>query len=110
MSIIVPGLFRTAFNCPSIAKPKFDDYTSFHDVAPLYLKKRQTNPDAADPEKGMDVVMDVVRGEGRAAGLKTEWPLWLVLGDDALADIEERLGKMEKMLHVWGDVGRNLSA
>ncbi|VDC00545.1 unnamed protein product [Peniophora sp. CBMAI 1063] len=107
VTIVVPGLFRTPFNSPSLAEPKFDDYKAFHDVAPAYLKKRQTDCEAADPDKGMDVVVDVVRGEGRATG-KNGWPLWLVLGDDALSDVETKLESIGQTVTAWGDVGRSL--
>ena len=55
----------------------------------------------------MDVVVDVVRGEGRVAG-KKEWPLWLVLGDDAIEDVRERVEKLAKMTDAWADMGRSL--
>ncbi|VDC00544.1 unnamed protein product [Peniophora sp. CBMAI 1063] len=107
VTIVVPGLFRTPFNYASPVKPKFDDYNFFHDHAPAYLKMRRTTPEAADPEKGMDVVVDVVRGEGRAVGTG-EWPLWLALGDDALTDVKFKLSNIGKTLAVWGDAGRGL--
>ncbi|KZV68866.1 NAD(P)-binding protein [Peniophora sp. CONT] len=110
VTIIIPGLFRTSFNCPSITSPSIADYKSFHDTAPSYLKKRQSDSNAADPVKGMDVVVDVVRGEGRGMteGKNGQWPLWVVLGDDALVDVRERLSKLGETMKVWEDVGRDL--
>lgn len=60
-----------------------------------------------DPDKAMEVVVDVVRGEGAAMG--RPWPLYLVLGDDAEEGIKEKCGKLLKHLDEWKDVTRNVS-
>jgi hypothetical protein len=107
VSICVPGTFQTAFNSPRVISPQVPDYKFFHDAIPTTLHKMGNNPHAGDPEKGMEVVVDVVRGEGRAAG-REGWPLWLVLGDDALADIKEKSEKLKKAMNSWGDLGSGL--
>ncbi|KAG1892259.1 hypothetical protein F4604DRAFT_1672321 [Suillus subluteus] len=54
-----------------------------------------------DPDKAMEIVVDVVKGEGCAAG--REWPLYLVLGKDAEADIRSKCAKVLKHLDDWND-------
>jgi len=60
-----------------------------------------------DPDKAMEAVVDVVRGEGAAKG--RPWPLYLALGDDAEAGIREKCGKLLQHLEEWGDVTRGVS-
>lgn len=56
-----------------------------------------------DPNKAMEVVVDVVRGEGKAKG--REWPLYLALGADSERDIRTKVGKLVRHVDEWG--GRN---
>ncbi|VDC00513.1 unnamed protein product [Peniophora sp. CBMAI 1063] len=109
VSIVVPGTFRTDFNKPNVVSPKIEEYTYFHEAAREFVRTISENPFASEPEKGMDVVVDVVRGEGRAAG-RSGWPLWLVLGDDSLNDVKKRLHTLEQTLESWGDLGAGLSS
>ncbi|KAG1823222.1 hypothetical protein EV424DRAFT_1346402 [Suillus variegatus] len=60
-----------------------------------------------DPMKAMKFVADVVRGEGVAAG--REWPLYLVLGEDAEKDIRNKCMMMLKHLDEWQDVIRDVN-
>lgn len=59
-----------------------------------------------DPVKAMEAVVDVVRGEGKAAG--REWPLWLILGQDACENVRERCLRMLALLDEWKDVSENM--
>jgi len=58
-----------------------------------------------DPNKAMEIVVDVVRGEGVAAG--KPWPLYLVLGEDAEEAIRTKCKKMLDHLDEWRDVVRS---
>lgn len=74
--------------------------------------------DKADPERGMDIVVDLVLGEGRArevmgpdeseAGGKEaggeKWPLWLFLGKDGMDDLRRRIGRMDDVMDGWAAV------
>lgn len=55
-----------------------------------------------DPVKGMATLVDVVRGEGVFEG--REWPLWLVLGEDAEADFRERARRTVESLDKNKDI------
>lgn len=49
-----------------------------------------------DPVKGMELLADVVKGEGKFEGRKL--PLWLVLGTDAVQDFRARTNRALKTL------------
>jgi hypothetical protein len=62
-----------------------------------------------DPQKAVDVITDVVRGEGCAAG--KQWPSVLVLGEDAEKGI--RVKCLQVLEHLddteWRDIGRGVA-
>ena len=55
-----------------------------------------------DPKKGVEVMLDVIRGEGIAAGRPT--PLVLGLGSDISNTIKEVCDEKLKQLDKWKDV------
>ncbi|KAF5370913.1 hypothetical protein D9615_009789 [Tricholomella constricta] len=55
-----------------------------------------------DPDKAMEAVVDVVRGEGIAKG--RPWPGYLVLGEDAEKDVRDKCNKVLRVLDEWKDV------
>jgi hypothetical protein len=55
-----------------------------------------------DPVKGMEVLVDVVRGEGIFEG--RELPFWLTLGSDAEHDVRERSENIIKSLDMHADI------
>ena len=55
-----------------------------------------------DPARAMELLVDVVRGEGAAKG--REWPLWLVLGRDAYTDVRAKCERILKTMDAWEDV------
>ena len=59
-----------------------------------------------DPEKAMDLLVDIVKGEGKAKG--REWPNLLVLGKDAYADVRSKCEKTMRALEAWEDVATDL--
>ncbi|KAF9500237.1 NAD(P)-binding protein [Pleurotus eryngii] len=60
-----------------------------------------------DPDKAMNALVDVVRGEGVAQG--REWPGYLILGEDVEADIKRKMKKIESVLDTWSDVTRGVN-
>lgn len=63
-------------------------------------------PPAGDPVKGMRAVVDVVRGEGVAAG--KPWPSYLVLGRDAEKAILAKTETLKRHLQEWTEVVRGV--
>jgi len=59
-----------------------------------------------DPAKGMDLVVDVVRGEGKAVG--REFPSTLLLGSAAYIHAQLHCERLSKSMATWGDVSRDL--
>ncbi|KAJ7204668.1 hypothetical protein GGX14DRAFT_459282 [Mycena pura] len=59
-----------------------------------------------DPDKAMEAVVDVVRGEGAACG--KPWPGYLLLGKDADRDIRAKCRVMTEHLDEWREVVRGV--
>jgi len=55
-----------------------------------------------DPDKAMEAVVDVVKGEGKAKG--RPWPLYLALGDDADEGIRQKSTTLLRHVDEWRDV------
>jgi NAD(P)-dependent dehydrogenase (short-subunit alcohol dehydrogenase family) len=106
--IVEPGAFRTE----NIYSNKFDTWTNpipdYDETRAETLAKYEAIPgnQPGDPMKAMKFVVDVVRGEGAAAG--REWPLYLVLGEDAERDVRNKCMMMLKHLDEWQDVIRDV--
>lgn len=59
-----------------------------------------------DPAKAMELLVDVVRGEGRAYG--REWPMWLFMGADVYRDVRAKCDRVQQALAEWEDVATDL--
>lgn len=105
--LVEPGSFRTEgilghqWDC-SNPIPDYDEQRA--DGRVNFSKPAGKQP--GDPVKAMEIVVDVVKGEGCAAG--REWPLYLVLGKDAETDIRNKCAKVLKHLDDWNDVVRGV--
>lgn len=55
-----------------------------------------------NPDKAMDLLVDVVRGEGKAAG--RPFPRYLIVGEDAMADAAARGEKILAAIEDWKDL------
>ncbi|KAF8838181.1 NAD(P)-binding protein [Paxillus ammoniavirescens] len=105
--IVEPGSFRTEgiyTNLFDVSNPICDYDEQRADSLATYNVLDGKQP--GDPVKAMNAVVDVVRGEGVAAG--KEWPLYLVLGRDAEIDIRNKCAKMIRHLDEWSDVVRGV--
>lgn len=105
--IVEPGSFRTE----GIYINAFDDSNPIPDYEEqradsLITYNALDGKQPGDPVKAMNAVVDVVRGEGAAAG--REWPLYLVLGKDAERDVRAKCARMIQHLDEWGDVVRGV--
>lgn len=86
---------------PNFAQKKIKDYQEVDQKTKSFflgLDGKQPN----DPVRGMEVVVDVVRGEGGAAG--KPFPLWLALGTDAVRDIRAKASRIIESLDVYQDL------
>lgn len=86
---------------PNFAQEKIKDYQEVDQKTKsffLAIDGKQPN----DPERGMEVVVDVVRGEGAAAG--KAFPLWLALGADAVRDIRSKATRIVESLDMYQEL------
>jgi len=77
----------------------------------MVQKARDVGVGSGDPARGMSVLVDVVRGEGRAKKTldRHGWPLWLFLGADAVSDVRARITRVAHVLDQWEDIATNVS-
>ncbi|KAK4032345.1 hypothetical protein C8A01DRAFT_50851 [Parachaetomium inaequale] len=99
-----PGYFQT----PLTDLAKLAQYTSTaqsldayagHRAGMAVLAKALDGNERGDVQKGVELMVDVIRGEGRASGRKV--PLRLPIGDDAVRVIEGTCHNMLKVIDVW---------
>lgn len=104
--IAVPGGFATKFNAPTRSGTPLEGYEALRnhldELVPKYVKIPKS-----DPVLGMEALVDVVRGEGRAAS-RGPTPLWLFLGEDSMQDVRTHTTELLSTLEEWKDVGSNL--
>ncbi|KAF7324617.1 NAD(P)-binding protein [Mycena kentingensis (nom. inval.)] len=107
--IVEPAAFRTNTfnNTPYWLNPRdlISDYDETRATSQEWYE-RMHRVIKGDPHKGMEAVVDVVRGEGQAAD--RSWPLYLPLGDLAVQGIEEKCKQMLKVVEDWRDVSTGL--
>lgn len=101
---IEPGYFRTALlsqgNIVPIATT-IPDYTEVvKSVSDLFDAANGKQP--GDPRKAAEIVVDVVKQEGRAAGKGI--PERLALGQDAVGLIREKCQRTLKLLEEWQEI------
>lgn len=103
--IVEPSGFRTEQNVlgypmqvPTDPDPAYDSLRARIQANLEALDLNQSG----DPDKAVEVIVDAVRGEGRAEG--KEWPLYLPLGRDANKDIETKCVKMLTAVKDWKEV------
>lgn len=104
--IVEPGAFRTEniFSQPFYDENPVPDYDAMRAKA-KEIYKRVEGHQPGDPVKAMEVLADVVRGEGRAAG--KPWPLYLPLGVEAERAIRDKCTRMTDVLDAWGEIIRD---
>ncbi|KAL1745847.1 hypothetical protein HDZ31DRAFT_62719 [Schizophyllum fasciatum] len=105
--LVQPGSFRTEVY--SQAFYRGNEIPAWKDVRDTAVARFASLPgtEKGDPAKAMDVLVDVVRGEGKAAG--RELPRYLVLGDDAVADMRNKFGRVLQVVANWEEVTTNLN-
>ncbi|TFK50382.1 NAD(P)-binding protein [Heliocybe sulcata] len=106
--IVEPGAFRTEgiFATPFFLENQIPDYDELRTSAQAFYNSIN-GTQKGDPVKGMEAVVDVVRGEGRASG--KAWPLYLPLGVAAETTIRDKCQRMMGVLGEWQDVIRDVN-
>ncbi|KAJ7489330.1 hypothetical protein FB451DRAFT_1362242 [Mycena latifolia] len=107
MLIVEPAAFRTnsLLNTPYYTGNKIPDYDEAREKYSQWYST-VNGLVKGDPVKAMEVLTDVVRGEGGAAG--RPWPLYLFLGDVAVQGIADKCHRILKVIDDWKDVSTGL--
>jgi hypothetical protein len=106
--LVAPGGFRTE----GIYGEKFftDNPIPYYDdlrKATIVRFSSVSGTEPGDPDKAMEAVVDVVRGEGVVKG--RPFPRYLILGEDAEQDVRTKSRKTLDVLDEWKDVTRGVS-
>lgn len=106
--LVEPGSFRTEdiygqkfFTANPIAA-----YDELRAVSSARLSSI-AGTEKGDPARAAEAIVDIVRGEGVAKG--RQWPQYLILGNDAEADVRAKCSKVLTVLDEWVDVTRNVN-
>jgi len=102
---IEPGFFRTEFLQPgnrtaSVAHG-FDDYKEKRQAA-IASADAMNGSQVGDPKKAVEVMIDIIKSEGKAAGRTP--PTYLGLGSDAYEIIKDACTSTIKRLDDWKDI------
>ena len=106
VTVVIPGSFRTS----ALGQP-----LTIHRHIPAYDKLREkgrarfnsiSGYERGDPRRAMELLVDVVRGEGAAAD--RPWPLWLFMGADVYRDVRGKCAAVLQALDTWEDVSTAL--
>ncbi|KAF8204356.1 hypothetical protein K438DRAFT_1964702 [Mycena galopus ATCC 62051] len=108
--LVEPSAFRTGI---FTATGGLDGLKREDGIADYDLPRKRTlgfisnaPPPAGDPVRAMRAVVDIVKGEGVAAG--KPWPTYLVLGRDAEKAILSKTEKLKTHLEEWTEVVRGV--
>ncbi|KAK7031059.1 hypothetical protein VNI00_013658 [Paramarasmius palmivorus] len=98
--IVEPGAFRTEgiLSLPYHTDHPISDYDATREKA-IEIFKATVGTQRGNPDKAMELLIDVVRCEGKAAG--RPWPFYLPLGVDAEEAIVNKCRKMIETVEAW---------
>ncbi|KAJ3834302.1 hypothetical protein EV361DRAFT_633030 [Lentinula raphanica] len=101
--IVQPSSFRTEnmLTYPYHDDKRIPEYNILREKALAGAGSLHGNQ-PGDPVKAVELVVDVVRGEGKAKGKK--FPRYLPLGSNAGQAIKEKTDMMKSVLEEWGDI------
>jgi len=101
--ILQPGSFRTEgmLRYPILSTRKFPDYDAGRELVRNRFDS-VAGTEKGDPAKGMELLVDVVRKEGKFE--RRELPLWLALGSDSERDFRQRARRVVESLDANSDI------
>ncbi|KAH9951016.1 hypothetical protein B0H21DRAFT_818846 [Amylocystis lapponica] len=104
--IVAPGAFRTEniLKTPITAEYPFAEFDGIRAAATKFEELALASP--GDPQKAMELLADVVRGEGQAKGRPV--PRWLFLGNVTYDCVRTKCKEWGQALDDWEDVAKNL--
>jgi NAD(P)-dependent dehydrogenase (short-subunit alcohol dehydrogenase family) len=101
--LVAPGAFRTEgiYGSQWSTENNIPAYDSLRDAATKRFHSI-CGTEKGDPAKAMELLVDVVRGEGKAAG--RPFPRYLILGEDAHGDAIRRAQQVTSAVEEWKDI------
>lgn len=102
--VVEPGRFRTELLSSTNLKSENSSIPDYAERSARFneMLASVNGNQEGDPDKGVSVMLDVIRGEGVAAG--REMPLRLPLGLDAYDVVGGKCREMLETLKDWRDV------
>ncbi|KAG2004832.1 hypothetical protein CC2G_003342 [Coprinopsis cinerea AmutBmut pab1-1] len=106
--IVAPGAFRTEgiYGQSYVQTQSLPEYDEARELS---IKRFKSVPgtEKGDPAKGMEILVDVVRGEGKARG--KPWPGYLLLGEDCLNDLNSKAAKLVNIAEDWREISSDVN-
>ena len=106
VTVVIPGSFRTsALGQPITINKHIPAYDMLREKGRARFNSI-SGYEKGDPHRAMELLVDVVRGEGSARG--REWPMWLFMGQDVYRDVRGKCDRVLQTLDAWEDVATDL--
>ena len=105
--LVEPGTFRTDLLSQQNKKTvqtKFEDYRQLAETLESQFAGLNGNQ-PGDARKGVERILDVVKGEKGTAG--KEWPFSLPLGPDAVAGIRKKCEDVLRQVAEWESLSKS---
>ena len=101
--VVAPGSFRTEgiYGQPFFTGNPMAHYDELRQTSTIRFNS-VAGTERGDPDKAMQAVVDIVRGEGVTKG--RPFPRHLILGEDAEHDVRTKSHKILDVLDQWKDV------
>lgn len=105
--LVEPGGFQTNWTTttPLYTGNMIPDYDAMRKRVSGFYEVAMDNQ-KGDPAKAMELLTDVVKAEGKAAG--RPWPFYLPLGSTADASIRGKCVQLLSLVEKWEDLTTNL--
>jgi NAD(P)-dependent dehydrogenase (short-subunit alcohol dehydrogenase family) len=107
--IVEPGAFKTKtvkntqFRCDN-PHPDYDNMRAIFHKMVAVLEDQAYH---GDPRKGMEVLVDIVKGEGKAKG--RDMPSYVFLGESAHEAVKKQIETIGKTAEEWKDITSDLN-
>ncbi|KZT70275.1 NAD(P)-binding protein [Daedalea quercina L-15889] len=107
VTVCAPGAFRTenVHNVPYTSNHHIPEYDPLREKCVSKFKAVAAQA-MGDPDKAMNVLVDAVRGEGKAKG--RELPLYLMLGNATYDHVREHCARLLEDMNKWEDIAKDL--
>lgn len=108
VTIVEPGGFFTKGTERAIKQQSGSRICDYDHMRSISSEKFREVSEAfiGDSKKAMELVVDVVKGEGKAKG--RPWPLHLFLGNEAYKFVRNKCSEVMENMDAWQEVAKDL--